>query len=494
MKQKTTSQSFLRPPIVAVLGHVDHGKTSLLDQIRKSHVAAGEHGGITQHIGAYQIEFQPNVGNGGHATPRLLTFIDTPGHEAFKAMRSRGANVADIALLIVAADDSVKPQTVESIAMIQNAAIPFIVVVNKIDLPTANKEKVWKDLARHSIQVEGFGGSVPTVAVSAKTGSGIPDLLEMILLVGDMQGLSGSTNDTPSGVVIETRKDVGKGLISTIIVKSGIFRRGMVLYDGQLNVGKIRAMFGDNGKPVIEALPGMPIEVLGFNELPEIGMPVTGQPEERKVPTVAVPLRKPIMPSFLSAQPEERKLSILLKGDTTGSLEAIRESLHEKVEVVRASVGSVTESDILEAKSSRLAVIGFNVSVPGSVMKMAQEERVVVRTYKIIYELLDELAEVALNLKEITAEEKELGNARIIAEFPFDGQRIAGCTVSSGRLARGDLVRFERTGTEYARAKIKTIRRGKENVDRIPDGNECGVLFDRKVDFSIGDDIIPISQ
>ena len=497
-----SSSSLLRPPIVAVLGHVDHGKTTLLDTIRKANVAGGEHGGITQAIGAYQIKI-PNPKSQIPNEERKITFIDTPGHEAFAKMRSRGAVAADIAILVVAADDSVKPQTIESIGQIKNAGIPMIVAINKTDLPTANIERVKSDLAKHGVQVEGFGGDVPFLPVSAKQGTGINELLDLILLIGDMKELTGDTGAGVEAVVIETRLDKGKGMVATLIVKQGTLIVGTALYDRIGQIAKVRAMGDDHGAGVTLAIPSQPVEVLGFTKLPEVGTILTGT-TQKEVLTIVSP--EPMVPGAAPVAPElpdflkpidleaDRIIKIILKADTAGSLEAILASLPKKVIVVQMGVGDITEADVLAAKSTKAILIGFGVAMKSGVIKLADTEKVAYRTYRIIYELLDELGEVVAGLKEVLREERDLGVGTIIAEFPFDGDRIAGTRVSSGRLARGDRVKIMRGEEEVARAKIKSLRHGKDDLTKVDTGHECGVLFDQKLDFTIGDGIIAFTQ
>lgn len=492
-----------RPPIVAVLGHVDHGKTTLLDSIRKTNVAGGEHGGITQAIGAYQIKLKAQSSKLKSEEEREITFIDTPGHEAFAKMRGRGASAADIAILVVAADDSVKPQTIESIAQIKAAGIPMIVAINKVDLGTANLERVKSDLAKHGVQVEGFGGDVPFVPISAKQGTGIPELLDLILLVGDMKELVGDRKAPTAAVVIETRRDKGKGMVATLIVREGTLTVGAPLYDQKGQIAKVRAMGDEHGTAVVRATPSQPVEVVGFTKLPEVGMILTGvvQTDHAKTPAPepSLPGAEPSgiqLPDFLKPidREAERIINIILKADTAGSLEAILASLPKKVIVVAMGVGDITEADVLAAKSTKAILIGFGVAMKSGVVKLADTEKVVYRTYRIIYELLDELKEVVAGLKEVLREERDLGMGTIIAQFPFDGDRIAGTRVSSGRLARGDRVKIIRGEEEVARAKIKSLRHGKEDLTKVDTGHECGVLFDQKLDFTIGDAIIAFTQ
>lgn len=490
-KKKTEVQTSSRPPIVAVLGHVDHGKTTLLDTIRHANVAAREHGGITQHIGAYQVE----VGKEKHA----ITFIDTPGHEAFAKMRSRGAQVADIALLVVAADDSVMPQTKESIEQIKASGASMIVVMNKIDLPTALPDKVKSDLAKNGVQVEGFGGDVPVALVSAKTGKGVPELLELIALVAQMKGLTTEPTAPLEAVVIETRLDKGKGMVATVVVKKGTLVPGVSLFEGAKQVARVRAMFDEYGKGVAEAGPSRPVEILGFTTLPSVGSVLRTDSyleAAAKVEVKPEPLSASNLPDWLKpvAEQQGQQLSIILKADTAGSMEAIIAALPKQVDLVSAGIGDITEADVLTAKSTKAFIVGFNVKCAASAAKLASTEKVLFRIYTIIYELLDELTEVVSGLKEVLAAERELGVGAIIAEFPFEKSRIAGTRVVSGRLARGDTVKIMRGEAEIARAKIKSIRKGKEDTTKVDKvGIECGILFDKKVDFALQDAIIAVT-
>jgi translation initiation factor IF-2 len=494
MAKKQEKHMDSRPPVVAVLGHVDHGKTTLLDTIRKTNVAAREHGGITQHIGAYQVSIPIKEKSKEN---KFITFIDTPGHEAFAAMRGRGAMVADIAILVVAAEDSVKPQTKESIEQIKSAGIPMIVALNKIDLPTALPDKVKSDLAKNGVQVEGFGGDVPIVPLSAKTGKGVRDLLDMILLVAEMKELTGNPALPFEAVVVETRLDKGKGMVATVVVKNGTLHRGDPLFEQDKQIGKVRAQFDENGVAVAGAGPSKPVEVLGFTKLPLIGSQLFSVPHtpEQKSVDVQAPLDVTDIPDFLKPiiEGEKENLNVILKTDTAGSLEAILASLNKKIVVVSCGVGSVNDADVLLAKASHAFVIGFNTKVDSNVEKLAQTEKVVVRTYTIIYELLDELAEVVAGIKEVLHIEREVGKGIVIAEFPFNGLRIAGIRVLSGRIARGDTIRVMRGDEEVAKVKIKSIRHGKEEVSKASEKMECGILFDKTVDFSLNDAIIALT-
>ena len=477
-----------RPPVVAVLGHVDHGKTTLLDYIRKANVASREHGGITQHIGAYQIAYKTKS-----KEDRFITFIDTPGHVAFSKIRSRGASAADIAILVVAANDGVKPQTIESISQIQSAGIPMIVAINKIDLPGVIVDKVKSDLAKHGVQVEGFGGDVPCVLVSAKEGKGVADLLELILLIADMKELTGDPLGAFSAVVIEAKVDKFRGQVATVLVKSGTIGVGTLLFEGDKALGRVRALFDESGAKVEKALPGKPVEVLGFSFLPSIGVMITSASVETASAPAAQLKEAANVTDFLAAMTaaDKKRLKLLIKADTSGSLEAVLEALPQSdIDVVSASLGEITEADILEARASGAVVVGFNVKVGPGVEKLATHEKVIYRTYSIIYELLDEMKDVVTGMEELLVRERILGNGQIIAEFPYEKDRIAGTKVLSGRLAKGDMVRVMRAEVEIGSARIKSIRQGKNEITKVEVGGECGVLLDKKVDFTPQDDII----
>jgi translation initiation factor IF-2 len=476
-----------RPPVVAVLGHVDHGKTTLLDSIRKSNVAAGEHGGITQHIGAYQV----SLGEG-----KIITFIDTPGHEAFAKMRSRGANVADIAILVVAADDSVMPQTKESIDQIKSAGIPFIVACNKSDLPTANPDKVKQDLAKYGVQVEGFGGDIPFVGISAKTGSGISNLIDLIILIGGLKELNYDPNASIEASVVETKVDKGKGMVATVIIKKGTLVPGTSLYDFEVPVAKVRAMFDEYGKPVKSAGPSKPVEILGFTKLPGIGDVLTQKPQKSNQVVQKSDKLSDLLPDFLKPIDvnESKSLNIVLKADTAGSLEAVINSLDNRITVVSSGLGTISEADVLLAKSCKAVLIGFSVKLPIDIEKFAFTEKVVVRTYNIIYELFEELEEVVSGMQEVLTTERELGKATVIAEFPYNEQKVAGIKVLTGRIARGDSIKIISSEKEIGTAKIKSMRHQKEEINKAEIGIECGIIFDKKVDFSIGDVIIAFTK
>ena len=472
-----------RPPIVTILGHVDHGKTTLLDFIRKSSVAAKEHGGITQHIGAYQVE---------HGS-KLITFIDTPGHSAFEKMRSRGAKVADIAVLVVAVDDGVMPQTVEAIKHIQEAKVPMIVAVNKIDLPgvviKVQLEKIKKQLSDRNVLVEEYGGDVPLVPLSAKTGKGVDKLLEMILLVSEMHELKGDPTSPAAGVVIEANLDKFKGPVATLLLRNGTLKKGEQIVLGGVK-SKIRGMFDFNGKALDAAGPSIPVEVLGLEDVPAVGAILGGETLESSDKNKELSLIEKLK------QGESKTLKVVIKADKQGSLEAIVASLdkfnieRKVIDYIFSGTGDVGEENVKLAHSVGAIVIGFNVKLAPNVQKMAENEHVLIRTYNIIYELLDDVEEVVNTLLEVGQLEEVIGKANIIAEFPHGkGERIAGCRMTEGSIAKGQRIRVVRDGEVISETKIKSLKKVKEEVNKAEKGSDCGMLFDPPVDFQIGDTV-----
>jgi len=483
-KKKTTNpdkNTLKRPPIVTIMGHVDHGKTSLLDAIRETNVAAGEHGGITQHIGAYQVEVNTKEGK------KKITFIDTPGHEAFEKMRARGASVTDIAVIVIDAKDGVMPQTVESIKHAQKSQVTLLIALNKIDLPEANPERVKKQLAdKCDVLVEGFGGEVVCIPVSAKTKKGIDNLLEMILLLAQMKGIDADKNSPLDAVIIESRLDKFKGPLATAIIKNGTLKIGDDILAEDVK-GRVKALINDKGENLPEAGPGTPVEILGFAKTPPIGSIVKNkftqndmpqQNEEQKEMEMKLPELKP------------KKLNIILKTDASGSLEAIEQSLSNNVEIIDKGVGEISDSDILRGKATGAVVIGFNVKIPGSVKKVAQNEHVLVNSYQVIYLLLEELAEASKDLDKPLLEEKILGKAKILKQFKGGKYNIAGVKVLEGRIAKNDTVKIERGEDEIGRAIIVSMKHAKEDIQKAVKDIECGLVFDATIDFAEGDAII----
>ncbi len=480
-------QQIPRPPVVTVLGHIDHGKTTLLDAIRKSNVAAGETGAITQRIGAYQV---PVLG-------RSITFVDTPGHAVFEAMRSRGAQVADLAILVVAADDGVKQQTVEAIKHIQSAQIPFIVAINKIDLPQANPARVREELAKHGVLLENFGGQVPWVEISAKNNIGIENLLELILLIADIEGLSANPSAPFRGVVIESFLDKSKGPVGTLIVKDGSLKVGdEIVADGVY--GKVRALFDTNGRPVKEAGLSAPVEVLGFRKVPEVGVEVKSALEQPP------PSLEPAKPAFVAnpldlikqKETKKDKLPLLIKADSLGSVEAITGHLPDKVWVVSSGVGLVTEQDLLLAESTGAIIYTFGLKLPLVIEKQAQNRQISIRKFNLIYELLADIESELQKVSQKQLDAKIDGAAKILAEFNVDNQKVAGCLVVDGFLEVGRSVRLLRDDQEVGMGMIKSLKKRKEAVQQVPKGQECGVMFDPPLDFQVGDrlELLPVEE
>lgn len=469
-----------RPPIVTILGHVDHGKTTLLDFIRKASVASKEAGGITQHIGAYQIT----------QAGKPITFIDTPGHAAFEKMRSRGAKVADIAILVIAADDGIMPQTIEAIKHIQEAKVPLIVAVNKIDLPGINlkvqMDKIKKQLSDRKINLEEYGGDVPLVPLSAKTGEGIDKLLEVILLIAELHELKGDPAAAPAGVVIESSLDKYKGPIATILVRNGTLKRRDQIMAGGIK-GKIRGMFNFNGKSLDQAGPSTPVEVLGLESVPQVGATLGEESEESeglKVQSLVDKLR----------QGDTKILKVIIKADKQGSLEAIEASLEKfnqeakVVEFVFSGTGDITEDNIKLASSVGAIVVGFNVRVVPAAQRLAEVEHVLIRTYLIIYELLEEIEEVIEGMIKVGQVEEVLGRAEILAQFEHGkSEKIAGCRILEGEIAKGYKLRVVRDSTILGETKLKSLKKVKDEVNKVEKGNECGMLFDPAIDFAVGD-------
>ena len=464
-----------RPPVVVFLGHVDHGKTTLLDYIRKTNIAAREAGAITQHIGAYRVKIKNQT----------ITFIDTPGHEAFGKMRSRGVKVADLAVLVVAADDGVMPQTKESIKFIQEAQTSFLVAINKIDIPGVSEDKIKRQLAESGVLVEGYGGNTVCALVSAKTGEGVENLLEMLLLLAEMEELKADPKKAFTGVVIEVKIDSRKGPMATVLVKEGTLERGEgIEIEGRKT--RIRAMFNENGQALAEAGPSQPVEILGLEVLPAVGAKVTGIQEEVQ--------KKEILPETvkkqLASQEGKLRLKLILKADVSGSLEAILSSLSENILLIETGLGDILESDILLAKTTGAQVFGFNVKVLPMSQKLAKEEKIKVRTYKIIYELLEEIEKQVLRLLEPMLDEEVLGKAKIIAEFTAKKQRIAGARVLEGKISKGEKIHLVREEKIIGESQIVSLKHEKGDIKEAGVGVDFGAVFSPPLDFKIGDAII----
>ncbi|QGG48221.1 translation initiation factor IF-2 [Heliorestis convoluta] len=487
----------IRPPVVTVMGHVDHGKTSLLDSIRHTDVIASEAGGITQHIGAYQVEVQG----------KKITFLDTPGHEAFTAMRARGAKVTDIAILVVAADDGVMPQTIEAINHAKAAEVPIIVAINKIDKPDATPDRVKQELTEHGLVVEEWGGETIAVPVSAKTGQNLDQLLEMVLLVAEVQDLKANPNRTAHGTVIEAKLDKGRGPVATVLVARGTLNVGDAITAGTSS-GKVRAMIDDRGRRVKKAGPSMPVEVLGLSDVPHAGDTFAVVDDEK--------LFKQVIAERMAKRREEdhrrtskvslddlfkqiqegqvKDLNLIVKADVQGSVEAIRGALEKlstdevRVKCVHDGVGAIKETDVMLAAASNAIIIGFNVRPDTNTRKAAEAQQVDIRLYRVIYDAIEDVKAAMSGLLEPEQREVVLGRAEVRATFkvPKAGT-IAGCYVLEGKIARNAEVRLIRDGIVIHEGKLDSLKRFKDDAKEVNEGYECGVGIEKFNDLREND-------
>ncbi|MFA1675548.1 translation initiation factor IF-2 [Rhizobium mongolense] len=490
-----------RPPVVTIMGHVDHGKTSLLDAIRHANVVAGEAGGITQHIGAYQVEQ-----NG-----QKITFIDTPGHAAFTAMRARGAQATDIAVLVVAADDSVMPQTIESINHAKAAGVPIIVAINKIDKPTANAQKVRTELLQHEVFVESMGGEVLDVEVSAKNGTNLDKLLEAILLQSEILDLKANPDRTAEGTVIEAQLDRGRGSVATVLVQKGTLRPGQIIVAGDV-WGRVRALVDDKGNHVKEAGPATPVEVLGLSGTPQAGdkfAVVENEARAREISEYRQRLARDKAAARHSGQRGSleqmmsqlqtagvKEFPLVVKGDVQGSIEAIAGALDKlgtdevRARIVHSAAGGITESDISLAEASGAAIIGFNVRANAQARTLAERQGIEIRYYNIIYDLVDDVKAAMSGLLSPERRETFLGNAEILEVFNITKVgKVAGCRVTEGKVERGVGVRLIRDNVVIHEGKLKTLKRFKDEVSEVHSGQECGMAFENYEDIRAGDTI-----
>ena len=489
-----------RPPVVCVMGHVDHGKTSLLDKIRDTHVIAGEAGGITQHIGASVVEI-----NG-----EKITFLDTPGHEAFTAMRMRGANSTDIAILVVAADDGVMPQTVEAINHAKAAGIEIVVAINKIDKPSANIDRVKQELTEYELIPEDWGGSTICVPVSAHTGEGIKELLEMVLLTAEVMELKANPNRRARGLVIEAELDKGKGPVATVLVQKGTLRVGDPIAAGSA-YGKVRAMMDDQGRRVKEAGPSMPVEILGLNDVPNAGEVFVGCESDKEARAFAETFisqnkvklleetKSKMSLDDLFNQIQEgnlKELGIVVKADVQGSVEAIKQSLvklsNEEVvvKIIHGGVGAINESDVTLAAASNAIIIGFNVRPDATAKETAEREGVDVRLYRVIYNAIEDVESAMKGMLEPVFEEKVLGHAEVRQTFKASGVgTIAGSYVLDGTFERDCQARIVRDGVVIYDGKLASLKRFKDDVKEVKAGYECGFVFERFNDVKEGDQV-----
>jgi translation initiation factor IF-2 len=485
-----------RPPVVCVMGHVDHGKTSLLDAIRKTNVISGEAGGITQHIGAYVVNY-----NG-----EKITFLDTPGHEAFTAMRMRGAQATDIAILVVAADDGVMPQTVEAISHAKAAGISIIVAVNKIDKPSANVEKVKQELAEYELLAEDWGGDTVFVPVSAHTGEGLEQLLEMVLLTAEMNELKANPNRKARGVVIEAKLDKGRGPVATVLVQKGTLHAGDAVAIGSA-YGRIRAMVADNGEKIKEAGPSTPVEILGLNNVPNAGEILMSTKNEKEARNIAETFINEGREKLLEGSKAKAKmtlddvfsqiqagnlkeLNIIVKADVQGSVEAVKQSLVKLsndevvVKVIHGGVGAINESDVTLASASSAIIIGFNVRPDNTAKEIADREDVDVRLYRVIYQAIEDVEAAMKGMLDPIYEEKVIGHAEIRQLFKSSGVgMIAGSYILDGTFQRGCKVRISREGTQIFEGDLASLKRFKDDVKEVKAGYECGLVFDGFSEF-----------
>jgi len=458
----------IRNPIVTVMGHIDHGKTTLLDKIRSANVCAKESGGITQHIGAYQA--------------CDITFIDTPGHAAFINMRERGAKITDVIVLVIAGTEGIMAQTKECLNLIKKLNTPFIVALTKKDLPGFAPDKAKGQLVEAGFTPEEYGGDVPVIPISSKTGEGIDKLLESIKMIAELLELKAEPEAPLLAPVIESKMDKNKGPLATVIIEKGTLHLGDTVYAGDI-CAKVKALIDHTGKHIDSATPSTPVEILGFIKVPEVGSVVTGDKHENI-----------IIAKEKTPESDTPKLKIILKADTQGTLEALKGCLTDDVVVVQSGVGAISDSDVFMASAGKAAIYAFNVKTPPFIKKLAENEKVKLIESKIIYEIIDDIQDKILHLLEPEIDETIVGEAQIIAEFKIEKVRIAGVKITKGEVSKGDLVHIKREDGTTKDTKVDGIRQGKNIIDKIKTGNECGMTFKPYVDFKIKDAIIAFTR
>jgi translation initiation factor IF-2 len=487
-----------RAPIVTVMGHVDHGKTSLLDYIREENVIAGESGGITQHIGAYAVTL---------ADGQKITFLDTPGHEAFTAMRARGAQVTDLAIIVIAADDDIMPQTKEAIAHAQAAGVPIVFAINKIDRPSANPEKIKEGLANMNLLVEDWGGKVQSQDISAKTGQGVPELLEKVLLEAELLELKANPSRMANGTVVEAFLDKGRGYVSTILVQGGTLRVGDFVLAGQ-HSGKVKAMHDERGHVIKEAGPATPVSILGLDGAPQAGDKFNVFEDEREAKAIATKRTQLQREQSVRTQRhitldeigrrialgDFKELNIILKGDVDGSVEALTDSFLKlsteeiQVNIIHKGVGAITESDVLLASASDAIIIGFNVRPMGNARQLADKEEIDVRSYSIIYDAINDLKDAMEGMLSPELREEVTGTAEIRETFKISKVgTVAGCMVLSGKIFRNSGVRLIREGVVVYTGVLDSLKRFKDDVKEVSKGYDCGLQIKNYNDINIGD-------
>ena len=486
-----------RPPVVTVMGHVDHGKTSILDRIRKTNVTAGEAGGITQHIGAYQVTVGKNA----------ITFLDTPGHAAFTAMRARGAQATDIAVLVVAADDGIMPQTIEAINHAKAADVPIIVAINKIDKPEANIERIKTQLTENGLLPEEWGGDAIICPVSAKTGEGFDELLNSINLVAEIKDLKANPNRNAKGVVIEAKLDTNKGPIATVLVQNGTLKVGDSFIVGTVT-GKVRAMVDDKGRRVNSAGPSVPVSVMGLDDVPNAGDILYVGDQDKLVKLVAEERKNKERENMIKsaskltlddvfgkmAEGEMKVLNLIVKADVQGSVEAVKQSLEKlsddevKVNVIHAAAGAIKESDIMLAESSKAIIIGFNVRPDSNAKAIAERSGVDIRLYRIIYEAIDDVKKALKGMLAPKITETYLGKAEVREVFKITGVgQVAGCYVTEGKIIRSGKLRIYRDDVMICEGNVLQLKRFKDDVKEVAQGFECGISIEKFNDIKVGD-------
>jgi len=479
-----------RPPVVVVMGHVDHGKSKLLDYIRESNIVDKEAGGITQHIGAYEVEVHPSSDK--KKKGEIITFLDTPGHEAFSKMRSRGAKVADIAILVVAADEGVKPQTIEAIKIIQEEEIPFIVAINKIDKPNAEPDRIKNELASHNVFVEGFGGTVSVVNISAKTGEGVPELLDTILLTAEMEDLKADKNTNASGIVIEANLDQRRGITATLLILDGTIKKGMFVVSGE-SLAPVRIFEDFKGQQVEERSFSSPIKIIGFDAIPEVGS--TFQTYTSKKEAVgAVSISKDANVAIEENRPDRTGkivVSIIIKADVTGSLEAITSEINKlseeniDINILRQGVGNINKDDAKIASSAKDAyIIGFNVKTESGVSDFADKFNIQIKNFDIIYAIADWLKEIILEKKLKFEQENISGEVKTLKIFEIKGNKYTlGGEVIKGEIRAEMAVNIKRRGAIIAKGEILSVQKGAEKVESVPVGEQFGAIVESKVEI-----------
>lgn len=511
MKNKPlkTEKLSVRPPIVVVMGHIDHGKSTLLDYIRKTTMAAKEAGGITQHVGAYEAEVEhdgPPVGEAGKK--RKITFLDTPGHEAFSKMRTRGATVADIAILVVAADDGVQPQTIEAYNTIKEASLPFIVAINKIDKPGADAEKAKAQLGENGIYVEGYGGSVPFAKISAKTGEGVPELLEVALILADMENLQADAKQNASGIVIESNMDSQRGISSTLLIKNGTLKKGMFVLAGKA-LAPVRILENFLSRPIEEASFSSPVRITGFSELPAVGDEFKTYADkneaEEALAKAGEKIAKETTPTLRSGQGVGGKnkvtIKMIIKTDTAGSLEALEKELMKTkdeeitIELLKGGVGNINEDDArFSSASNKTVILGFNVGTDAAAKEIIDRNGVPTFTSDIIYKISDWLKDEIAKRKAEIPREEIIGTAKILKTFSRQkNKQVIGGRVVSGKIVEGKSFKIKRRDVEIGEGKIINLQQGKKEAKEISEG-EFGAMTENKIEIARDDEIVIIGK